>query len=351
MIDSYIFPSVVLSIVVTMYTIFIAIVIFSAQYLDKDIKDMKRLFLDLLRLSIIVFLTIIYNSGLLYSQSGGDLFQISNLSKVFTFISPLQFSWISFIISVGYMFIFSLFLFFSVYLNVCLRKNNELSIRSENYRKELLENKRNLKRKIKKLKLLESKVGFFEEITHSLVDEYQKKEAELLKKINSLIEKDNKESGNLEIFMFPHYRFINGSRSLESVQDYPEFVRYKAILKLKLFFNIEPNTGNLKNPFTKIINKTKDEKCMKWLPPEVILDLDKFQSFLEILSKKYDESLDSYKDTHEEIERFSNETTELEKKVEKLEKEKNNMDTQLNDLENFNPFKKLNRIHHNFKNR
>jgi hypothetical protein len=119
----YLLPSAVLATVGTMYTIFVAVAVFSAKYFDQDLKLMKQLRFFFLLLAVVVLITILYNGFILYLQSSGT-YGNSTIIKSEDF---LYWSWTTFFLSTVNIIVFSYSLLSSVLSQICKFKLKKLS--------------------------------------------------------------------------------------------------------------------------------------------------------------------------------------------------------------------------------
>lgn len=265
MTESYLFTSAVLGTVGAIYTIFIAIAIFAAQYFDKDLKDMKRLLKQVFMLSCIVFITLIYNAYLLYLQSGGDaITRLHFLSELIPGIKPLEWSFLLFFLSLVYIFLFSYYLLFSVYLNVCLIKLDEIKTQIKEYMKKEDELNK-LDDKIYN-DILESEKHLNELKTRNdgLIKNYKEKRIEILKKLNVIFDK---------------------IKTIESKD---------TITEIKEMFLLEENPSDLSNPFGELLEKTKNVEYIPELPLEAVKEIMNFRAVIKELDMEVKDIMSLY---------------------------------------------------------
>ena len=182
----YLLPSAVLATVGTMYTIFVAVAVFSAKYFDQDLKLMKQLRSFFLLLSVVVLITVLYNGYILYLQSSG----IYGNSTYIQSEDFLYWSWTSFYLSTVYIFLFSYFLLSSVLAQICIFKLKKLETKNDKLDK--LE--RNIllvfDRRDEKLAKLKEELQFIDEKSEEFVSKFGKKLNELYDKLEIFCEKD-----------------------------------------------------------------------------------------------------------------------------------------------------------------
>jgi hypothetical protein len=266
----YLLPSAVLATIGTMYTIFVAVAVFSAKYFDRDLKLMRQLRNNFWVLSVLVLITVLYNGFVLYLQSNGTYGNSTSIKS----IDFLYWSWTSFFSSTGLIFILSYSLVSSVLIQICYLKNKELSRRSDKLKKNIQNIRLKLDIRIKKIEKLGKELRVFDEKAEIFVSEFKEKTSVLYGKLEKFCEKDDifkskfaaleaekilnhkknpfdnsDNSFNLNIKLVNVYcnlfeEFENIKRDIENVDDFP-IERQKEITELgQMFYNLKDEITN-----------------------------------------------------------------------------------------------------------
>ncbi|MDY9924862.1 hypothetical protein [Methanosarcina sp.] len=304
---AYLLPSAVLATVGTMYTIFIAVVIFSAKYFDQNIKDMKRLLNYFLYLSLVVLITLLYNGYILYLQSGGvPASNLHILAKLFPSKNFLYWSWYFFILSSTYILLFSYTLLSFVLLKICSMKIKKLKIKIVKHEEKkrglrLIHEKRNEKSEKVTKEAHDLEEGFKE-----FTNRYKEKIEESKEKVRKVYKYEKESVLKAGVTTLEIERMLNPNK-IESSD--------KSENSLKEYIDFSKKIENIEGFPNSLLKEVKEHReCLENLRKE----LNSIWESLQKIEGDKDNLLEYHKKIEKELTQIEEEEKEMEDQIKEI---------------------------------
>ncbi|MCQ1535327.1 hypothetical protein FTO70_06410 [Methanosarcina sp. KYL-1] len=299
-------PSAFLGIVGTMYTLLVAVSVSFVQYFGRNTVGMKKVITHFTVLTVVVFIALAYNSYILYIVIGGEpLSRLHILAKLFPSKNYLFWAWAFSVLAVGYIFAFSGWLSYLVFLRVRSLRAGEIEAWKEGNAREI----RALREKIRpELAGLEMKNAVLKQLKEEFLVEFWKSRAEIREKAQLIIDQ--------------------------------EIMRTSGFISPGIKKMLDPETdfsGPDKNPFEEYIFHSERVEKLEDLPADMLKSIGEYRACLETINEKYEDFMLLYGEVSREKVSIFEKQQELEAEIRVLEEENEGLDDQLKELESVSP--------------